>query len=55
MRKKYLPDSWGQILKIIYLVFLKQKSMFVLVCICLKNFWKVKHETKNKDDPLGNN
>lgn len=26
----------------------------IRIHVCL-NFWKVKHETKNKDDPLGKN
>lgn len=43
----------GWILKVIYLVFLKQEYVFVLVRIGLKKFWKVRHETENKNDPLG--
>lgn len=35
--------------------FLKQESLFVLAYICLKNFWKVIHKTKSKDDTLGEN
>lgn len=29
--------------------------IYVCTCICLNNFWKVIHKTKNKSNPLGEN
>lgn len=42
----------GMDLKNLVVVFPKQGHIFVLVCVCLKKFWKVIHKTENKRDPL---